>query len=135
MTRDVSTPLSTNQHLLRWVRKMADLARPAAIHWVDGSPTEYEQLCEEMVRSGTVTRLNEDRWPGCLYARSDPMDVARVESRTFVCALSKDNAGPTNNWVNPFEMRARLRQMFNGAMAGRTMYVLAFSMGAIGSPM
>ena len=88
-----------------------------------------------MVRSGTLTRLNQDLWPGCFYARSDPNDVARVESRTFVCSLSKDSAGPTNNWVNPFEMRARLKEMFSGAMAGRTMYVLAFSMGVLGSPM
>jgi phosphoenolpyruvate carboxykinase (GTP) len=135
LSRDVSAPLSTNLHLLRWVRKMADLARPSSIHWVDGSQEEYDQLCDEMVASGTLTRLDQDLWPGCFYARSDPNDVARVESRTFVCALSKDNAGPTNNWVNPFEMRGRLREMFNGAMAGRTMYVLAFSMGRIDSPM
>jgi phosphoenolpyruvate carboxykinase (GTP) len=87
MSRDVSAPLSTNQHLLRWVRKMADLARPKAIHWVDGSPEEYDQLCDEMVRSGTLVRLSQDLWPGCFYARSDPNDVARVESRTFVCSL------------------------------------------------
>ena len=135
MSRDVSAPLSTNQHLLRWVRKMADLARPKSIHWVDGSQEEYDQLCDEMVASGTLTRLNQDLWPGCFYARSDPNDVARVESRTFVCSLSKDDAGPTNNWVNPFEMRGKLRQMFAGAMAGRTMYVLAFSMGTVDSPM
>jgi phosphoenolpyruvate carboxykinase (GTP) len=133
--RDVSVPLSKNQHLLRWVRKMADLTRPARIHWVDGSQDEYEALCEGLVRSGTFTALNEDRWPGCFLARSDPGDVARVEARTFVCSLSKDSAGPTNNWVNPFEMRAKLRQVFEGAMAGRTMYVLPFSMGAIESPM
>ncbi len=135
MSRDVSAPLSTNQHLLRWVRKMADLVRPKAIHWVDGSQEEYDLLCEEMVRNGTFVRLNQDLWPGCFYSRSDPNDVARVESRTFVCSLSKDDTGPTNNWVNPFEMRGRLRQMFAGAMAGRTMYVLAFSMGTVDSPM
>ena len=126
--RDVSAPLSTNPHLLRWVRKMADLAKPKSIHWVDGSREEYDLLCEQMVQSGTLTRLNQDLWPGCFYARSDPNDVARVESRTYVCSLSKDNAGPTNNWVNPYEMHARLKEMFSGAMAGRTMYVLAFSM-------
>ena len=135
LSRDVSAPLSTNQHLLRWVRKMADLARPKSIHWVDGSQEEYELLCDDMVKSGTLVRLNQDLWPGCFYARSDPNDVARVESRTFVCSLSKADAGPTNNWVNPFEMRAKLRGMFAGAMAGRTMYVLAFSMGTIDSPM
>jgi phosphoenolpyruvate carboxykinase (GTP) len=114
---------------------MADLARPDAIHWVDGSQEEYDALCDQMVESGTLQRLNAGSWPGCFYARSDPNDVARVEQRTFVCSLSKDSAGPTNNWVNPFEMRARLRQIFAGAMAGRTMYVLAFMMGPLGSPM
>jgi len=87
---------------------MADLTRPQSIHWVDGSAEEYDLLCDLMVRNGTLTRLNQDLWPGCFYARSDPNDVARVESRTFVCSLSKDSAGPTNNWVNPFEMHARL---------------------------
>src|SRR5690349_9569265 len=135
LSRDVSAPLSTNPHLLRWVRKMADLARPKSIHWVDGSQEEYDLLCDEMVKSGTLVRLNQDLWPGCFYARSDPNDVARVESRTFVCSLSKDSAGPTNNWVNPFEMHARLKEMFSGTMAGRTMYVLAYSMGVPGSPM
>ena len=135
MHRDVSVPLSRNPHLLRWVKKMADLARPAAIHWVDGSQEEYDRLCEQMLQTGTLQRLNQDLWPGCFYARSDPNDVARVEARTFVCSLSKDNAGPTNNWVNPYEMRARLRDLFGGAMAGRTMYVLGFTMGPYGSPM
>src|SRR6187200_1766920 len=135
LSRDVSAPLSTNPHLLRWVRKMADLTRPKSIHWVDGSAEEYDLLCDLMVRNGTLTRLNQDLWPGCFYARSDPNDVARVESRTFVCSLSKDSAGPTNNWVNPFEMHAQLKKMFSGTMAGRTMYVLAFSMGVPGSPM
>jgi phosphoenolpyruvate carboxykinase (GTP) len=135
MHRDVSVPLAKNPHLLRWVRKMADLARPDAIHWVDGSQEEYDALCDQMVAAGTLRRLNARSWPGCFYARSDPNDVARVEQRTFVCSLSKDSAGPTNNWVNPFEMRARLRQIFAGAMTGRTMYVLAFMMGPLGSPM
>ncbi len=88
-----------------------------------------------MVRDGVFTKLNEDRWPGCYAVRSDPSDVARVEQRTFVCSLSKDAAGPTNNWVNPYEMRRKLKDLFNGAMAGRTMYVLAYSMGVVGSPM
>ena len=99
---------------------MADLARPKSIHWVDGSQEEYDLLCDEMVKNGTLRRLNQDLWPGCFYARSDPNDVARVESRTFVCSLSKADAGPTNNWMNPFEMRTRLRELFAGAMAGRT---------------
>ncbi len=131
----IAKPLTTNKHLIRWVEKMADLAQPAAIHWVDGSQQEYDWLCDEMVASGTFTRLNQEKWPGCFYARSDPRDVARVEDRTFICSFSKDNAGPTNNWVDPFEMRKKLKELFNGAMRGRTMYVLAFSMGPVGSPM
>src|SRR6202161_744754 len=128
-------PLTTNKHLIRWVEKMAELTQPAAIHWVDGSEAEYKWLCDGLVESGTFTRLNQTKWPGCFYARSDPRDVARVEDRTFICSFSKDNAGPTNNWVEPYEMRKKLKGLFNGAMRGRTMYVLAFSMGPVGSPM
>jgi phosphoenolpyruvate carboxykinase (GTP) len=117
------------------VDKMRELTKPSAIHWVDGSQEEYEFLCARMVESGTLRPLNPDLWPGCYYARSDASDVARVEQRTFVCSLSKDTAGPTNNWVNPYEMRRTLKEKFSGAMAGRTMYVLPFSMGALGSPM
>ena len=114
---------------------MADLARPKAIHWVDGSQEEYDLLCDEMVKSGTLVRLNQDLWPGCFYARSDPNDVARVDRVRSSARCRRTMPGPTNNWENPFQMRARLREMFAGAMAGRTMYVLAFSMGTIDSPM
>ena len=88
-----SVALATNKHLLRWVEKMADLTKPAAIHWVDGSQEENDALCEEMVANGTLIKLNQKLWPGCYYARSDASDVARVEDRTFICSLSKDNAG------------------------------------------
>jgi phosphoenolpyruvate carboxykinase (GTP) len=128
-------PLSRNTHLLNWVEKMAALTKPAEIHWVNGSKEEYDDLCAQMVEGGTFVKLNEKLWPGCFYARSDAGDVARVEDRTFICSLSKDGAGPTNNWVNPFEMRKKLKELFNGCMRGRTMYVLPFSMGPIGSPM
>jgi phosphoenolpyruvate carboxykinase (GTP) len=128
-------PLTKNTHLLRWVEKMAELMQPDAVHWCDGSQQEYEQLCENLVEAGTFTRLNPETWPGCFYARSDANDVARVEDRTFICSLSKDNAGPTNNWEEPFVMRKRLKQLFRGCMRGRTMYVLPFSMGAVGSPL
>lgn len=133
--RDATQPLSKNEHLLRWVEKMAELTKPARIHWVDGSQAENETLLREMVAAGTLKKLNEELWPGCYYARSDAGDVARVEDRTFICSLSKDAAGPTNNWENPYEMRKRLRGLFSGAMRGRTMYVLGFSMGPFGSPM
>ncbi len=130
-----SKPLSENLPLSRWVKKMAELCQPDNVHWVDGSSTEYDALCDLMVQNGTFIKLNQKKWPGCYYARSDASDVARVEDRTFICSLSKEAAGPTNNWVNPYEMRKKLRSLFQGCMAGRTMYVLAYSMGPIGSPM
>ena len=128
-------PLTLNKHLLRWVDKMARLTQPANIHWVSGTAEENEALCGELVESGTFTKLNQDLWPGCYYARSDANDVARVEDRTYICSLSKDDAGPTNNWEDPFKMRRKLKGLFQGCMRGRTMYVLPFSMGPIESDM
>jgi len=133
--RNPTNPLSANKHLLRWVDKMAALCRPDSVHWVDGSPEENKALCAQLVAGGTFLKLNQKLWPDCYYARSDPGDVARVEDRTFICSLSREAAGPTNRWINPFEMRRKLKTVFAGAMQGRTMYVLPFSMGPVGSPM
>lgn len=136
MAQSLQIPLpTTNRHLIRWVDKMADLCQPDHIHWVDGSQSEYERLCDQLVEAGTFFPLNEELWPGCFYARSAPNDVARVEDRTFICSLSKDNAGPTNNWEDPFVMRKKLKSLFRGCMRGRTMYVLPYSMGPVGSSM
>ena len=114
---------------------MTQLCQPASVHWCDGSDQEYKSLCDGMVHAGTFTRLDEKLRPGCFLARSHPSDVARVEDRTFICAATKEAAGPTNNWADPVEMRAKMRALFTGAMAGRTMYVIPFAMGPLGSPL
>src|SRR2546423_114762 len=134
-TIDRTQPLTTNKHLVRWVEKMPELNQPKHIHWVDGSQEEYDKLCSLLVENGTFVKLNEKLWPGCYYARSDASDVARVEDRTFISSFSKDGAGPTNNWEEPFSMRRKLKGLFDGCMRGRTMYVLPFCMGPIDSSM
>ncbi|HHT25180.1 MAG TPA: phosphoenolpyruvate carboxykinase, partial [Clostridiaceae bacterium] len=123
-----------HKELQSWIDEVAAMCQPDNIVWIDGSEEQNQQLLDEMVESGAAIRLNQEKRPGCYLFRSDPSDVARVEDRTFIATVKEEDAGPTNNWIDPVQLKATMTDLYTGCMKGRTLYVIPFSMGPIGSP-
>ncbi|MDD4139523.1 MAG: phosphoenolpyruvate carboxykinase, partial [Eubacteriales bacterium] len=126
--------MTKHKKLQEWINEIANLCQPDHVHWCDGSEEENQKLLQLMVDNGSTTRLDEEKRPGCYLFRSDASDVARVENRTYIASRKQEDAGPTNNWIDPVELKKTMTELYKGCMKGRTLYVIPFSMGPVGSP-